>query len=53
MWRKAVERFSVIKTLQAIDSAHVVIALLDAQESCRGTGREACWGSPSIADAHW
>ena len=27
------ERFSVIKTLQAIDSAHVVIALLDAQET--------------------
>ena len=30
---EGVERFSVIKTLQAIDSAHVVIALLDAQES--------------------
>jgi GTP-binding protein len=29
----AVEKFSVIKTLQAIDSAHVVIALLDAQET--------------------
>jgi GTP-binding protein len=28
---EGVERFSVIKTLQAIDSAHVVIALLDAQ----------------------
>ena len=30
---EGVERFSVIKTLQAIDSAHVVIALLDAQET--------------------
>jgi GTPase len=29
----AVEKFSVIKTLQSIDSANVVIALLDAQES--------------------
>jgi len=27
-----IEKFSVIKTLQAIDAAHVVIALLDAQE---------------------
>ena len=30
---EAVEKFSVIKTLQAIDSAHVVIALIDAQDS--------------------
>jgi GTPase len=30
---EGVERFSVVKTLQAIDSAHVVIALLDAQET--------------------
>ncbi len=30
---EGVERFSVIKTLQAIASAHVVIALLDAQET--------------------
>ncbi len=29
----AVEKFSVIKTLQAIDEANVVIALLDAQET--------------------
>jgi GTP-binding protein len=29
----AVEKFSVIKTLQAIDSAHVVIALIDAQDT--------------------
>ncbi len=29
----AVEKFSVIKTLQSIDSTNVVIALLDAQES--------------------
>jgi GTP-binding protein len=29
----AVEKFSVVKTLQAIDSAHVVIALIDAQDS--------------------
>jgi GTPase len=30
---EGVEKFSVIKTLQAIDSANVVIALLDAQET--------------------
>jgi GTP-binding protein len=30
---EAVEKFSVIKTLQAIDSANVVIALIDAQDS--------------------
>ncbi len=30
---EAVEKFSVIKTLQAIDSAHVVIALIDAQDT--------------------
>ncbi len=30
---EGVERFSVIKTLQAIDEANVVIALLDAQET--------------------
>ena len=30
---EGVERFSVIKTLQAIASAHVVIAVLDAQET--------------------
>ncbi len=30
---EAVEKFSVIKTLQAIDSAHVVIGLIDAQET--------------------
>ena len=30
---EGVERFSVIKTLQAIASAHVVIAILDAQET--------------------
>jgi GTP-binding protein len=29
----AVEKFSVVKTLQAIDSAHVVIALIDAQDT--------------------
>lgn len=29
----AVEKFSVIKTLQAIDSANVVIALIDAQDT--------------------
>jgi GTP-binding protein len=29
----AVEKFSVVKTLQAIDSAHVVIGLIDAQET--------------------
>ncbi|NBY13951.1 MAG: ribosome biogenesis GTPase Der [Betaproteobacteria bacterium] len=29
---EAVEKFSVIKTLQAIESAHVVILLLDAQQ---------------------
>jgi len=29
---EAVEKFSVIKTLQAIDAAHVVILLLDAQQ---------------------
>ncbi|HEY4647441.1 MAG TPA: ribosome biogenesis GTPase Der [Steroidobacteraceae bacterium] len=30
---RAVEKFSVVKTLQAIDSAHVVIALIDAQDT--------------------
>jgi GTPase len=30
---EGVEHFSVIKTLQSIESAHVVIALLDAQET--------------------
>ncbi len=30
---EGVEKFSVIKTLQAIDSAHVVIALIDAQDT--------------------
>ncbi|MBT8117917.1 MAG: ribosome biogenesis GTPase Der [Gammaproteobacteria bacterium] len=30
--REAVEKFSVIKTLQAIDAAHVVILVLDAQQ---------------------
>ncbi|HJS22273.1 MAG TPA: ribosome biogenesis GTPase Der [Steroidobacteraceae bacterium] len=30
---ETVEKFSVIKTLQAIDSAHVVIALIDAQDT--------------------
>ncbi len=30
---EAVEKFSVVKTLQAIDSAHVVIGLIDAQET--------------------
>jgi GTP-binding protein len=30
---EAVEKFSVIKTLQAIDSANVVIALIDAQDT--------------------
>lgn len=30
---EAVEKFSVIKTMQAIDSAHVVIGLIDAQET--------------------
>ncbi len=30
---QAVEKFSVIKTLQAMDSAHVVIALIDAQDT--------------------
>lgn len=29
----AVEKFSIVKTLQAIESAHVVIMLLDAQET--------------------
>ena len=29
--REAIEKFSVIKTLQAIDAAHVVILVLDAQ----------------------
>ncbi len=31
--REVVEKFSIIKTLQAIDDAHVVIALFDARES--------------------
>ncbi|HEX4153265.1 MAG TPA: ribosome biogenesis GTPase Der [Steroidobacteraceae bacterium] len=30
---EAVEKFSVIKTLQAIESAHVVVAVMDAQEN--------------------
>lgn len=30
--REAVEKFSVVKTLQAIESAHVVIVVLDARE---------------------
>jgi GTP-binding protein len=30
--REAIEKFSVIKTLQAIDAAHVVILVLDAQQ---------------------
>ena len=30
--REAVEKFSVIKTLQAIDAAHVVVLVLDAQQ---------------------
>ena len=30
--KEAVEKFSIIKTLQAIDDAHVVIALFDARE---------------------
>ncbi len=30
--REAVEKFSIVKTLQAIESAHVVIAVLDARE---------------------
>jgi GTP-binding protein len=30
---ETVEKFSVIKTLQAIDSSHVVIALIDAQDT--------------------
>jgi len=30
--KEAIEKFSVIKTLQAIDAAHVVILLLDAQQ---------------------
>ncbi|PWQ94066.1 ribosome biogenesis GTPase Der [Leucothrix pacifica] len=30
---EAVEKFSIVKTLQAIESAHVVIMLLDAQET--------------------
>ncbi len=29
---EAVEKFSIVKTMQAIDSAHVVIALVDAHE---------------------
>ena len=30
--REAVEKFSVVKTLQAIDAAHVVVLVLDAQQ---------------------
>jgi GTP-binding protein len=30
---EAVEKFSVVKTLQALDSAHVVIALIDARDT--------------------
>ncbi len=47
----AVEKFSVIKTLQAIEDANVVMLVIDARERYFRSGSR-CWALFSIVGAH-
>lgn len=47
----AVEKFSVIKTLQAIEDANVVMLVIDAREGISDQ-ISPCWALFSIVGAH-
>ena len=51
---EAVEKFSVIKTLQAIEASNVVLLMLDAQteiSSRTPTSRASCWNGRAVVVA--
>jgi GTP-binding protein len=47
-----VEKFSVIKTLQAIEDANVVLLVIDAREGISDQDL-SCWALSSTAVARW